>query len=178
MASPNKKLIGLLGGSFDPPHKGHLKISKISIKKLKLNKIYWLITKKNPLKKKSFFNLNERIKKCKEITKNNKNIHVKFTEKFTSSNKIIDNLRYLIKKNKDSTFFLIIGSDNLIDFHKWKSSKKILKLCKIIVFSRKGFEKKAQKLHFTRYSKNKNVMYIKNYKIDISSSKIRKSYLR
>ena len=48
------KSLGIFGGSFDPPHKGHLKISLISIRKLKLKKIYWVITKKNPFKKKSF----------------------------------------------------------------------------------------------------------------------------
>ena len=47
--------IGILGGTFDPPHKGHLYISKIAIRKLKLNKLIWIVTKKNPLKKKSFF---------------------------------------------------------------------------------------------------------------------------
>ena len=54
MARIEKKFIGLLGGSFDPAHKGHLGISKIAIKKLKLKKIYWVITKKNPFKKKLF----------------------------------------------------------------------------------------------------------------------------
>ena len=46
MAIIQKKFIGLLGGSFDPPHRGHLGISKIAIKKLKLRKIYWVVTKK------------------------------------------------------------------------------------------------------------------------------------
>ena len=50
MASIQKKNIGLLGGSFDPAHKGHLGISRIAIKKLKLKKVYWVITKKNPFK--------------------------------------------------------------------------------------------------------------------------------
>mgnify|MGYP001492834022 CR=1 FL=1 len=45
--------IGILGGTFDPPHKGHLYISKIALKKLRLKKILWVITKKNPFKKKS-----------------------------------------------------------------------------------------------------------------------------
>ena len=54
MASIEKKFIGLLGGSFDPAHKGHLGISNIAIKKLKLKKVYWVVTKKKPLQKKNF----------------------------------------------------------------------------------------------------------------------------
>ena len=50
-----KKKIGIFGGSFDPPHLGHLEISKLAIKKLSLDKIYWCVTQKNPLKKKGFF---------------------------------------------------------------------------------------------------------------------------
>ena len=49
----NNISIGILGGTFDPPHRGHLHISKVAIKKLKLNKLIWVVTKKNPLKKKT-----------------------------------------------------------------------------------------------------------------------------
>ena len=62
--------IGILGGSFDPAHKGHLIISKIALEKIKLKKIYWVITKKNPFKRKTFFSLEERIKKAKKLQKN------------------------------------------------------------------------------------------------------------
>ena len=55
----NRETIGIFGGSFDPPHKGHVEISKISIKKIKLKKIYWVITKRNPFKKNLFFHLNK-----------------------------------------------------------------------------------------------------------------------
>ena len=51
-----KKRIGVLGGTFDPPHLGHLQISKFSIKKLKLNYLIWAVTKKNPFKKKTYAN--------------------------------------------------------------------------------------------------------------------------
>ena len=52
--------IGILGGTFDPPHIGHLHISKVALKKLKLKKILWIVTKKNPFKKKPY--LNEKIR--------------------------------------------------------------------------------------------------------------------
>jgi len=55
MLTLNRKTIGIFGGSFDPPHKGHVEISKISLKKIKLKKIYWIITKKILLKKNLFF---------------------------------------------------------------------------------------------------------------------------
>ena len=73
MANIQKKYIGLLGGSFDPAHIGHLKISKIAIKKIKLKKLYWIITKKNPLKRKTFFSLNKRIKIAKKNYKKYEN---------------------------------------------------------------------------------------------------------
>ncbi len=65
-----KNRIGILGGSFDPAHKGHLAISKIAAKKLKLKKIFWAITKKNPFKKKSNLDLSDRINFCKKLQKN------------------------------------------------------------------------------------------------------------
>ena len=67
MAIIQKKYIGLFGGSFDPAHKGHLGISKIAIRKMKLEKIYWVITKKNPFKNKTFYSLDERIEYAKKM---------------------------------------------------------------------------------------------------------------
>ena len=81
MVGSNKKKIGLFGGSFDPPHHGHLKISKIAINKLSIDELYWCVTKKNPFKKKTFFSLSSRIKKSKLLTFNIKKIKVKFFEK-------------------------------------------------------------------------------------------------
>ena len=64
--------IGILGGTFDPPHKGHVYISKVALKKLRLKKVIWAITKKNPLKKKPYLNLNQRKYLAKKILKNEK----------------------------------------------------------------------------------------------------------
>ena len=80
MIRTNNNKIGIFGGSFDPPHLGHLEISKIAIKKLSLNKLFWCITKKNPLKKKTFFSLLERIKKSKIVINKIKKIKIRYFE--------------------------------------------------------------------------------------------------
>ena len=76
MLKLNKGTIGIFGGSFDPPHRGHLEISKISLKKIKLKTVYWVITKKNPFKKKPFFSLKDRILKSRRATKKIRKIKV------------------------------------------------------------------------------------------------------
>jgi nicotinate-nucleotide adenylyltransferase len=178
MPELNKNLIGIFGGSFDPPHKGHLKIGLESIKRLKLKKLFWIITRKNPFKNKALFSLKERINECKKITNKKKKIKVRYLEDKIKSSKTIDVINYLIKKNKNSQFFLILGSDNLISFSKWRKWKDIINLCKLVVFSRKGFDKKAKKSAISRYLNKKNTIYIKDSKVDISSTKIRKSYFK
>ena len=106
MASIQKKYIGLLGGSFDPPHKGHLGISKIAIKKLKLKKIYWVVTKKNPFKNKPFYSIDQRLRKAKKLTKSNKKIKVAYFDEILCSSRSIDTIYYLISKKKTQEYLL------------------------------------------------------------------------
>tara|TARA_A100001011_G_scaffold386367_1_gene462062 strand:- start:479 stop:1015 length:537 start_codon:yes stop_codon:yes gene_type:complete len=178
MGKIKNKKIGLFGGSFDPPHYGHYKISSKAIKNLKLDELYWSVTKKNPFKMKSYFSLKQRIIKSKLITKKNKKIKVVNLDKLTKSSRTISVLKYLVNKNKNSKFFLILGSDNLIKFHKWQKWKEIAKLSTLVVFSRKGFDRKAQKSTVFNDLSEDNIIYIKKFKIDISSSKLRKFYLK
>ena len=175
MVKSIQKRIGILGGSFDPPHNGHLEISKLAIKKLFLDEIYWCVTKKNPFKKKAFFSISERIKKSKIITNRVKKIKIKFFEDKVKSTNTIDLIKYLKIKSKKNIFFLIIGSDNLIKFHKWKSWKLLPILTKIVVFSRKDFDKKAKKSVIMKFVKD--IKFIKNKPINISSTEIRKKIL-
>ena len=86
--------IGILGGTFDPPHIGHLNISLQAIKRFRLNKVLWLVTKKNPLKKNNSSNdISNRIKLCNEFIIKNKNIiKVKYIEEKTRSNFLFDNI--------------------------------------------------------------------------------------
>ena len=175
MVKINKKIVGLLGGSFDPAHRGHLIISKIAINKIKLNNVFWLLTKKNPFKKTTFYSLNQRINKAKEITEGYKKIKVKYLDKTVGSSRSIDAINYLVNKKKFKNIYFIIGSDNLIQFHKWKSWKKIVKLTKLIVFSRKGYDKKGKKSIVAKYLKNK-IIFIKNKHLSFSSTKLRQQY--
>ncbi len=90
--------IGILGGTFDPAHKGHLKISKESKRRFNLDKIIWAITKKNPFKIKSVNSLKSRITYAKKFTKKERFIKVRFYEKKINSNKTIHLINYIKKK--------------------------------------------------------------------------------
>ena len=173
MVKVSNKSIGLLGGSFDPAHKGHIAITKIAIKKLKLNKVFWIVTKKNPFKDNPYYSLSQRLKRAKKLTKGIKKIQVIYLDKRINSSRSINIITYLVNRKKLKNIYFIIGADNLINFHKWKGWKKIVKLTKLIVFSRMGYDRKGIKSTVTKYYKNK-ITFIKNKPIVISSTKLRK----
>ena len=81
----NYNKIGILGGTFDPPHVGHLHIAKIAIKKMKLNRLFWIVSKKNPLKLKPYLNEKIRIKLSAPIKKNSLNFLFLFFMWFSKS---------------------------------------------------------------------------------------------
>ena len=169
-----KKKIGILGGSFDPSHKGHLKISIEAKKKFKINKIIWAITKKNPFKSKNHFTLKKRIALSKKITKKYNFISVKFYEDKIKSNKTIDLINYLMKKNNKAEMFLLMGADNIISFHRWHKWKIISSKCNILVFDRTNYKSKSLKSVAFKKLNDKGLKFIKFKKANISSSKLRK----
>ena len=165
--------IGILGGSFDPAHKGHLAISKEALRKFNLKSIIWSITKQNPFKKKSANNLKKRILICRNIIGKNKLIKVKYFEDIINSNKTADLIDYINKEGKFELFFLI-GADNLINFHKWHKWKSILKKIKLIVFDRHGYKKKSLNSKTYKTPGKKDVIFVEFNKVNISSSQLRK----
>ena len=167
------KKIGILGGSFDPAHIGHLAISNQAKKKFKLSNVIWAITKQNPFKKRTSKNLSERIKQAKKISKFKKFIKVRYYEDKIKSNKTINLLKYIKKKNNVNIYFLI-GSDILINFHRWHKWKLISQKCNILVFDRHGFKTKSLKSVAFKHLKQKNLKFVKFKKVNISSSKLRK----
>ena len=182
--------LGILGGTFDPPHKGHLHISKLVIKKLYLTTLYWAITKQNPLKKTTpHNNENKRKTLCRQLTKNEKKIKLFNTSDVKNSNLTINILRKIKKKiTKKTNLFFIIGADNLVQLHQWKDYKKIFSLCTVVVMNRIGYKKPAltspaaKKFRKTKISldtllkmgpKQKEWVYINNKGINVSSSRLR-----
>ena len=168
-----KNKVGILGGSFDPAHKGHLTISKEAIKRFDLRNVIWAITKKNPFKKKTYSSLKNRIRYCKKIIGSNKFIKVKFYEDIINSNRTLDLVNHILKNKKNEIYF-IMGADNLIKFHKWYKWKSISQKCRIIVFDRHGYKKKS--LDSTSYKRlnKENLKFIEFEKVNISSSQLRK----
>ena len=169
-----EKKLGILGGSFDPAHKGHLKISIEAKKKFKIDKIVWAITRKNPFKSKSFFELKKRVIFAKKITKKYNFISVNFYEDKIKSNKTINLIDYIKRKNNRSEIFFLMGADNLISFHKWHKWNVISAKCNILVFDRTNYKSKSLKSVAFKKLNNKKLKFIKFKKINISSSKLRK----
>ncbi|MDC0046722.1 nicotinate (nicotinamide) nucleotide adenylyltransferase [Candidatus Pelagibacter sp.] len=165
--------IGILGGSFDPAHKGHLAISREAKKRFRLQKVIWAITEKNPFKAKSETSVLKRIKECKRIIGLNSFIKVKFYEKIIKSNKTIDLIDHL-KKNKKNEIYFLMGADNLISFHKWHKSKLISQKCNILVFDRHGYKKKSLKSKTFKQLDKDILKFIEFKKVNISSSQLRK----
>ena len=182
--------LGILGGTFDPPHKGHLHISKLVIKKLYLTTLYWAITKQNPLKKTTpHNNENKRKTLCRQLTRSEKKIKLLNTSDIKNSNLTINILQKIKKKiNKKTNLFFIIGADNLVQLHQWKDYKKIFSLCTVVVMNRIGYKKPAltspaaKKFRKTKISldtllkigpKQKEWVYINNKGINVSSSRLR-----
>ena len=168
-----KNKIGVLGGSFDPAHKGHLTISREAKKRFNLDSIIWAITKKNPFKKQTTTKLLDRINYCKKITKNINFIKVRFYEDKIKSNKTIDLINHL-SKNKFLDINFIMGADNLINFHKWHKWRLISKKCTILVFDRYGYKSKSLKSITFKHLSQNNLKFINFKKVNISSSQLRK----
>ena len=170
----NYKKIGILGGTFDPAHIGHIKISREAKRKVKLDYIIWAITKKNPFKNESSLSLKSRINFAKKITKKERFIKIKFYENKIKSNKTIDLINHFKKINKKLDIYFIMGADNLINFHRWHKWKSISQKCNILVFDRQGYRAKSLKSITFKRLNEKNLKYIKFKKVNISSSQLRK----
>ena len=183
------KSIGLLGGSFDPPHRGHLYISLEAKKILNLDEIWWLVTPQNPLKITKPATYNERINNCRNIT-NGLPITISEIEKKINSSYSYQSLNFIQNNYKNIKFFWLMGSDNLINFHKWQKWQNIFNEISVVIFKRHGYNSLALKsitskkfasskikslpLMKANFKKLPSWAWVNNKEIKISSSEIRK----
>ena len=135
----NKDLkIGLMGGSFNPPHNGHLKIAKLALKNLNLDEVWWLVSTKNPLKTyKGLMPLSKRVELTKKIA-NHPKFKVLNIENNLKTKNSYDLLKKILPRLSNMKLIWIMGSDNLFNFSKWYKAKKISNLIPFAVFNRRG----------------------------------------
>jgi len=134
--------IGLLFGSFNPIHVGHLIIANYMANYTNLDKVWLVVSPQNPLKKYGdLANTYDRLEMCKLATDNSNKLQVSDVElKLPQPSYTIDTLTHLKEQYPQHEFALIMGSDNLVSLPKWKNYKLILRDYQIYVYPRPGYE--------------------------------------
>ena len=161
MFNSKKKFVGILGGTFDPPHEGHLFISKFAKIKLDVGEVWWIVTTTNPLKKNKV-DYKKRLKKVKRFLVNH---HIKVLEiqDLSKNTYTVDLLEYLFKKFPHKKFIWLMGADNLFSFHLWRDWKKIFYNIPIAIFARPPYS--------LSILKTKAILYFKEDRINSKLSK-------
>jgi len=150
--------IGLFGGSFNPPHQGHVHVCEQALRKLELNQIWWLVTPGNPLKDTSnLAPLAERIISCEAITPNPR-MKITACEIDLPTRYTADTLSHIVARNRHVDFVWIMGADNLGQFHQWERWRDIANLMPIAVVDRPG---STLKLHSA-----KAAQALRRYRVD------------
>jgi nicotinate-nucleotide adenylyltransferase len=130
--------VGLLGGSFNPPHDGHLAISLHALARLRLDRLWWLVTPGNPLKSKhDLAALGDRLTQANALARDPR-IEVTGFEEGLSDAYTRNTLRYLQQRRHGVNFVWLMGADNLKEFHNWRDWREIFQLMPVAVLDRPG----------------------------------------
>lgn len=133
-------MTGLLGGSFNPGHRGHRQISQQAMKALGLTETWWLVSPGNPLKGvKGMAPLPVRFASARKAARGLP-VRVTAIERELGTRYTVDTLRALLRRYPDRQFVWLMGADNLAQFHRWKDWRKIAALVPIAVIARPGYD--------------------------------------
>jgi nicotinate-nucleotide adenylyltransferase len=132
----NGMRIGLLGGSFNPPHEAHRAISLFALKRIKLDRVWWLLTPGNPLKDHNgLHTLNERAEAARAVA-GDPRIDVSCLEAVIGTRYTVDTITHLRRRISGVRFVWIMGADNLAQFHRWKDWRRIASEVPLAVIDR------------------------------------------
>jgi nicotinate-nucleotide adenylyltransferase len=132
----NGMRVGLLGGSFNPPHAAHRAISLFAIKRLRLDRVWWLLTPGNPLKNHDGLRaLTERAEAARQ-TADDPRIDISCLEAVIGTRYTVDTITHLRRRVSGVHFVWIMGADNLAQFHRWKDWRRIASDVPIAVIDR------------------------------------------
>ncbi len=135
--------IGLLGGSFNPPHAAHRLISLTALKRLRLDQVWWMVTPGNPLKERSALSpLDERIRLCRQVSRH-PGIKVTGFEAGIGTAYTERSLSFLRRRFPQVRFVWLMGADNLASFHRWNEWQAIFGLMPIAVEDRPEWRYRA-----------------------------------
>jgi nicotinate-nucleotide adenylyltransferase len=132
--------IGILGGSFNPAHGGHLDISRAAIQRLGLDEVWWLVSPQNPLKPVAgMAPFAERLAKARAAAAKDRRIKVTDIEARLGTRYTAETLRLIVRRYRDVRFVWLMGADNLSQIAAWRSWQQIFHLLPIAVFARPSY---------------------------------------
>jgi nicotinate-nucleotide adenylyltransferase len=130
--------IGLLGGSFNPPHAAHRAVSLLALRRLALDRVWWLVSPGNPLKDtRGLPPLERRLAAARALARHPR-IHVTGVEQALRTRYTIDTVRGLMRRCPGVRFVWVMGVDNFLDFHHWRAWRALLRLLPLAVVDRGG----------------------------------------
>jgi nicotinate-nucleotide adenylyltransferase len=135
--------IGLFGGSFNPPHEGHRLVTLIALRRLKLDRVWWIVTPGNPLKDVRYLPPQAERMRAARALMPEPMVDVTGFEALIGTRFTLDTLRYLKRRCPALRFVWIMGADNLIQLHRWQGWREIARLMPMAVIDRPGATLKA-----------------------------------
>jgi nicotinate-nucleotide adenylyltransferase len=130
--------VGLFGGSFNPPHEGHLHVAEAALERLRLDRVVWLVSPQNPLKAgQESLTLRARMEAVRRLARDPRMIVSDF-ESRAGSPFTIDTIRALKAAFPEVDFVWLMGSDNLRGFHRWRDWRSIARALSMAVVARPG----------------------------------------
>lgn len=136
---------GLLGGSFNPAHRGHRGISLGALRALGLDEVWWLVSPGNPLKPaEGMAPLAARVLSARKAARRAP-IRVTAIEAELGTRYTVDTIAALVRRHPERRFVWLMGGDNLAQFHRWRDWRRIARLVPIAVIARPGYDGRALK---------------------------------